>query len=260
MKSKILSLLFLVSSLCHAGLVSHTDYSDGNVVTASGQNTNENAIFNEFNGNIDNNNIKTGGITGTNIAAATIASSKLDSTIYLVPTGAVLPYINSTAPTGWLVCDGTAVSRTTYAALFALIGTAYGQGDNSTTFNVPDMRGKFARGWDNSAGNDPDRASRTACTTGGATGDAIGSCQAYANASHTHTASVTDPGHTHTVPGHDNDGSGDKRYASGLSFSAASGVQETSLSATTGITVGNSSTGGNEARPINVNFIYIIRT
>lgn len=55
-------------------------------------------------------------------------------------TGVVKMWLTTTAPTGYLLCDGSAVSRTTYAALFAVIGTAYGIGDGSTTFNVPDMR------------------------------------------------------------------------------------------------------------------------
>ncbi|MCI5058782.1 MAG: phage tail protein, partial [Flavobacteriales bacterium] len=63
-----------------------------------------------------------------------------------VPTGAVMPYAAAAAPTGWLLCDGSAVSRTTYANLFALIGTTYGAGDGSTTFNVPDMQGRVPVG------------------------------------------------------------------------------------------------------------------
>ena len=55
-------------------------------------------------------------------------------------------YGGATAPSGWLLCDGTAVSRTTYAALFAVISTTFGTGDGSTTFNVPDMRGVFPKG------------------------------------------------------------------------------------------------------------------
>lgn len=63
-----------------------------------------------------------------------------------VPTGSVFPYIAATAPTGYLLADGSAVSRTTYATLFAVIGTSYGAGNGSTTFNVPDMRGRFPLG------------------------------------------------------------------------------------------------------------------
>lgn len=65
----------------------------------------------------------------------------------LAPTAAVLPYAATTAPDGWLLCDGSAVSRTTYSFLFAAIGTSYGSGDGSTTFNVPDYRWTFLRGF-----------------------------------------------------------------------------------------------------------------
>jgi len=61
------------------------------------------------------------------------------------------------APDGWRACSGQAVSRTTYAALFAAIGTEYGVGDGSTTFDLPDLRGEFLRGWDNGRGVDSGR-------------------------------------------------------------------------------------------------------
>ena len=73
------------------------------------------------------------------------------------PAGEVAPFARSTAPDGWLVCDGQAVSRTTYARLFAAIGTTFGAGNGSSTFNVPDLRGEFIRGWDNWRGVDPGR-------------------------------------------------------------------------------------------------------
>jgi microcystin-dependent protein len=63
-----------------------------------------------------------------------------------MPPGVVLPYGGASAPTGFLLCDGAAVSRSTYAALFTAIGTAYGVGDGSTTFNVPDTRGRMPVG------------------------------------------------------------------------------------------------------------------
>ncbi len=68
-----------------------------------------------------------------------------DTTLYS-PTGMISPYAGATAPTSWLLCDGSAVSRTTYAALFAITSTTYGVGDGSTTFNVPDLRGRVAVG------------------------------------------------------------------------------------------------------------------
>lgn len=70
----------------------------------------------------------------------------------VVPSGAIMTYAGSAAPTGWLLCDGTAVSRTTFSALFASIGTTFGAGDGSTTFNLPDLRGRFVR-YDDNMGN-----------------------------------------------------------------------------------------------------------
>jgi microcystin-dependent protein len=64
----------------------------------------------------------------------------------IIPPAAVLPYAGASAPEGWLICDGRAVNRTTYAALFAAIGTSHGSGDGSTTFNLPDYRWTFLRG------------------------------------------------------------------------------------------------------------------
>lgn len=60
--------------------------------------------------------------------------------------GAIVSYAGNTAPVGWLMCDGSAVSRTTYSKLFNAIGTTYGTGDGSTTFNIPDLRGRFPVG------------------------------------------------------------------------------------------------------------------
>lgn len=64
----------------------------------------------------------------------------------IVPPGMIAPYAGKTAPEGWLLCDGSAVSRTTYANLYAVIGTTYGAGNGSTTFTLPDLRGRVAAG------------------------------------------------------------------------------------------------------------------
>ncbi len=64
----------------------------------------------------------------------------------VLPAGMILPFGNTTAPTGYLACDGAAVSRTTYSGLFAAIAEVWGVGNGSTTFNVPDFRGAFVRG------------------------------------------------------------------------------------------------------------------
>lgn len=93
-----------------------------------------------------------------------------------VPTGTLIWFAASTAPANFLKASGAAISRTTYAALFAVIGTTYGVGDNSTTFNVPDLRGEFVRGWDDARGIDSGRA--------------IGTWQGSSNLSHSHSTSI----------------------------------------------------------------------
>ena len=94
----------------------------------------------------------------------------------MVPSGAVLYFAGRTAPAGWLKANGAAVSRTAYAALFAAIGTTYGAGDGRTTFNLPDLRGEFIRGWDDGRGVDAGRV--------------FGSAQAHALQSHQHGLSM----------------------------------------------------------------------
>ena len=64
------------------------------------------------------------------------------------PIGTILPYSKSTAPTGYMICDGSAISRTTYAELFSIIGTTFGSGDGSTTFNIPNLKGRVPVGYD----------------------------------------------------------------------------------------------------------------
>ena len=124
-------------------------------------------------------------IKSTAIGDNTITDNKITGG-GIAPTGTILPYSSETAPTGWFICDGRTVSRTTYSDLFAVLSTNWGYGDNSTTFNIPDLRGRFLRGHDDGNGNDPDAASRTASNTGGATGDNVGSVQGFSTQSHTH--------------------------------------------------------------------------
>lgn len=150
------------------------------------------------------------------------------------PVGTINAYGGATAPTGWLLCDGSSVLRAgTYAALFAVIGASFGAADG-THFNVPDFRGRFLRGWANGQATDPDAAARTALQTGGATGDNIGSAQADSFKSHQHTQ-------------------------------AQGGALSTQTNAAGTYVIGNSNTslvsatGGNETRPLNVNVNYIIR-
>ena len=80
-----------------------------------------------------------------------------DDLLGMMPSGTVLYFAGQTAPAGWLKANGAAVSRTAYAALFAAIGTTYGVGDGRNTFNLPDLRGEFIRGWDDGRGVDTPR-------------------------------------------------------------------------------------------------------
>ena len=101
-----------------------------------------------------------------------------------VPTGSVQMYAAATAPLGYLLCNGSAVSRATYAALFAVIGTTYGVGDGTTTFNLPDLRGRAAIGAGAGAGLTP----RTLAATGGAETVTLDTTMIP---SHTHTSNAT---------------------------------------------------------------------
>ncbi len=106
-----------------------------------------------------------------------------------VPTGAVFETVADTAPSGWLLCFGQAVSRTVYSALFALAGTKFGTGDGSTTFNLPDMRGRVPLGKDNMGGTSADRVTDAAADSLGGVGGA-----------ETHTLTVAEiPAHKHNL-------------------------------------------------------------
>lgn len=202
-----------------------------------------------------------GAVTTVKIDDEAVTQAKLDSAVLSLlqtPPGSIIAYGGTSAPTGWLLCDGSAVSRTTYADLFTAIGEAFGQGDNSTTFNVPDLRGRFLRGVDGSAGRDPDKASRTAMNTGGNTGDAVGSVQGHAFQTHVH--SVSDPGHTH-VQTYGSTGGG-TIYTSASTLGSPANSASATASSTTGVTVGSPSTGttSTETRPINAGVNFIIKT
>lgn len=132
----------------------------------------------------------------------------------LMPTAVVLPYAGTSAPTGFLMCNGAAVSRTTYARLFNVIGTTFGAGDSSTTFNVPDLRQKYPMGV-------------AASGTGNALGDTFGSIN------HTHgagsfavsgTTSSTAVPHTHSLGGAtDSDGAHSHTFSDSFTTGGPSG-------------------------------------
>jgi microcystin-dependent protein len=193
----------------------------------------------------------TGATTFTGIPSGPTASAgtnttQLATTAFVLansnPTGGIMMWGTGTAPTGWLLCAGAAVSRTTYAALFAVIGTTFGVGDGSTTFNVPNYTNRTPYG-----------------TTVGATG---GSADAVV-VSHTHTATVTDSGHLHSMARFLGDlGGTNTAYVGDNSGGGGASAQNTA-SATTGITVGNSTegvSGTNANLPPYLGINFIIKT
>lgn len=150
--------------------------------------------------------------------------------LFLVPTGAIIPYAGTSTPSAWIFCDGSAVSRSTYSSLFSAIGTTWGAGDGLTTFNVPDLQNMFLRG-------------------SGTSGVGVYEADTYLN----HNHSITDPGHSHIYTTAASPG----LLAGGGSFRETAGPTSTS---TTGITINNSTTGGTETRPKNKRVLYIIKT
>ncbi len=119
----------------------------------------------------------------TNFATLKTAIESIDATI---PPGTIVAYGGTVAPSGWTICNGNIISRTTNASLFAAIGTNYGNGDGSTTFHLPDFRGRFLRGLDGGIGRDPDASSRAVSNAGGNSGNAVGSLQTDAFQGHWH--------------------------------------------------------------------------
>lgn len=198
--------------------------------------------------------IGSGGVSG--VAAGSVGFAALNAALaaMLVPSGAVVPFAGVNAPSGWLVCAGQAVSRSDYAALFAVLGTVHGAGDGTTTFNLPDLRGRAVFGVDSMSGAVAGRVtSAVSGINGGALGAAGGS---EAMQGHTHTATVTDPGHSHVMQGTSGTTSG--AYCN---QALTTGSLYSTRAATTGITVANSTTGGGNSQnmPPALMLNYIIK-
>lgn len=106
-----------------------------------------------------------------------------------LPAGIIMPFAGeaSKIPAGWELCDGRAISRTTFRDLFNVIGTVWGEGDGSSTFHLPDMQGMFLRGHDPSQLVDVDAGTRSATNPGGNTGNSVGTTQGYQVQAHSHT-------------------------------------------------------------------------
>ena len=158
---------------------------------------------------------------------------KFSSVLSQVNVGEIVAYSSETIQTGFLECNGASLVRTDYADLFTAIGTVWGTAD-ATHFNLPDLRGRFPRGWAHGQTTDPDRASRTASNTGGETGDKVGSIQDSQFVSHSHTYNY---------------------YPSNLGLSVA----ESSWYVVAGQVLTGAGGGGAESRPINTGAMFIIR-
>lgn len=170
--------------------------------------------------------------------------SQLGNNALLV--GTVIDYAGNALPANYLFCNGAAISRAAYPVLFTIIGTVYGSGDGTTTFNIPDARGRVAASVDPSGTRltsfsmTPDGMSLGA--TGGTEGVTLTTNQL---AAHIHTNSLTDPGHTHTYA---QPAAPTNVFTAGATGSAiASSPSGNTGSSTTGITITNASAGGGTA-------------
>jgi microcystin-dependent protein len=201
---------------------------------------------------ITSNELATDSVTNSKILNGSVTSDKLNAAVIFVPSGGIMAFAMNSAPSGWLAANGSAVSRTLYAALFAAIGTTYGAGDGSTTFALPDLRGYFVRG---SGTNSDGTASGT-----------FGAKQTASLLNHTHsgTTSGDSPNHTH----------GYTRYNTLLNnvfvgSSGSDGIWQNTTTVQTGtvsashthsFTTGNPSAGGgSETRPANIAMLYCIK-
>ena len=214
---------------------------------------------NTANWRIDGSKIASGTISTSQLASGSITAAQLysETAQALVPAGTILPFGGVSAPPGYLMCDGAAVSRATYAPLFAVISVAYGA-PNGSTFNLPDFRGRFLRGADDpdgaaptftSANVDPDKDSRTPIKPGGSPGNNVGSSQSSQFAAHSHESNV---------------GFGVELVGPGRAINAAAylpGIGTISYNAPVAGARADTTTsvGGSETRPTNVAVNYIIK-
>jgi microcystin-dependent protein len=173
--------------------------------------------------------------TGTSGYALTTNAAGVASWNAVPPVGVITAFAGSAAPVGYLICDGAAVSRTIYAALFAIIGTTYGTGNGSTTFNVPDLRSKTIVG----VGQGTGLTNRTLASTGGAETKTLSVTEMP---SHNHT--INDPGHTHSQTTVNDDFNNSGGNPPGFSADGAGSRTWSNInSSTTGITINSNGSG-----------------
>lgn len=163
----------------------------------------------------------------------------------VAPTGSIVLFAVNIPPTGWLNCDGSAVSRTTYSALFAVLGITYGTGDGSTTFNLPDLRGRTAIG----VGQGTGLTNRALAASGG---------------EETHQLTIAElASHTHIQNAHSHNVYYQANAAAGSAGTGVSGSGTFTGGNTTATTATNQNTGGDGAHNTMPPFLalnYIIKT
>jgi microcystin-dependent protein len=199
---------------------------------------------------ITSNELATDSVVTSKILNGAVTSDKLNAAVIFVPSGGIMAFAMNSAPSGWLAANGSAVSRTLYAALFAAIGTTYGAGDGSTTFALPDLRGYFVRG---SGTNSDGTASGT-----------FGAKQSHMFQTHEHSASSSAVGdHTHSTGQTGTGTRQDAPLSSGTIYIIGAGSTSTGAAGAHNhtITVGspNSGTTGSETRPSNIAMLYCIK-
>lgn len=191
-------------------------------------------------------------LTGTPTAPTPSAednSTKVATTAFVVTalagavtTGEIKMWPSSSAPTGYVFCNGAAISRTLYATLFALIGTTFGSGDGSTTFNVPNFNDRMPIGAGSLYANAATGGSKDAVVV-------------------THTHSITDPGHTHTAAKWSGSAGGPAGTAVGWNGFVNTNTSETTGLQTTGISaVSTGESGTNKNLPPYLGIYFIIKT
>jgi len=204
-------------------------WSSGEIVTPAKMNLAATPVVAVADGEITASKLAASSVTSAALATGAVTSDKIASGA-AIPAGAVMSFAMNSAPAGWLACNGAAVSRSTYSALFSAVSTTYGTGDGSTTFNLPDLRGYFVRG---SGTNGDGTASGT-----------FGEKQVDLIGNHTHVTN----------------GAGIANGGSGFLYSlVSSGVFSNFFLTPTNLTSQNNAGGGTETRPKNIAMLYCIK-